>query len=206
MTGSDQPPEQRGHPSAGLRADAQRNMDKLLKSAKEIFDAQGVDAPVREIAKRAGVGIGTLYRHFPTRADLLSAVFSREIDLCAKAAAKLAAEYPPFEALRRWLQRFAELALTKRGLAQAFLLSDPAFANVPKRRDERIRPAFRALLNAAVAAGKARPDVDADEFLDAVSSLCLAAHDARPDYAQRMVSLFADSLRWGAETRAGSIS
>src|ERR1700735_5393879 len=89
------------------RADAQRNTDALLKAALAVFATSGVDAPVREIAARAGVGVGTLYRHFPRRADLVVAVCRREIDACADAAASLAAEYGPGDALARWMQRYA---------------------------------------------------------------------------------------------------
>ena len=92
-----------------VRADAQRNLDTLLQAAKAVFATSGVDAPVREIAEKAGVGIGTVYRHFPQRADLIAAVFRREIDACADAAPILAAEYAPFEALARWMQRYRGL-------------------------------------------------------------------------------------------------
>jgi AcrR family transcriptional regulator len=99
-------PEDRGdgfEPQGGadrrVRADAQRNIDALLEAAKAVFDASGVDAPVRAIAEKAGVGVGTVYRHFPQRADLIAAVFRREMDACADAAPILAAEHEPFEAL-----------------------------------------------------------------------------------------------------------
>ena len=87
--------EAQGLPERRVRADAQRSLDALLFAAKEVFATSGVDAPVREIADKAGVGLGTLYRHFPQRADLIAAVFRREIDLCADAAALLMAERQP---------------------------------------------------------------------------------------------------------------
>src|SRR3984957_8867121 len=94
-------------PTARLvRADARRNTDALLEAALAVFAASGVDAPVREIAVRAGVGVGTLYRHFPDRSDFIAAVFRREIDACADAAPLLAAEHEPGEALARWIQRY----------------------------------------------------------------------------------------------------
>src|ERR1700748_3571951 len=89
-----------------VRADAQRSLDALLQAAKEVFATSGVDAPVREIADKAGVGLGTLYRHFPQRADLVAAVFKREIDACADAAPVLAAKHAPFDALKAWMQRY----------------------------------------------------------------------------------------------------
>ena len=105
--------------SRPIRADAQRNLDALLEAALAVFSTSGVDAPVREIAVRAGVGVGTVYRHFPERSDLIAAVFRREIDACANAAPILAAEHAPGEALARWMQRYAAFIATKRGLATA---------------------------------------------------------------------------------------
>src|ERR1041385_1283416 len=91
-----------------VRADARRNMEALLKSALAVFATSGVDAPVREIAEKAGVGVGTVYRHFPQRSDLIVAVFRQEVDACAAAAAELAAEHEPAEALARWMQRYVD--------------------------------------------------------------------------------------------------
>lgn len=155
----------------------------------------GLDAPIREIADRAGVGIGTLYRHFPRRADLVAAVFHQDIEDCAAAAPALMANRAPFEALRAWIELFVILAVSKRGIAGAALLSDPAFEDVPARRENQLRPAFRSLFAAAVSAGEARSDIDADEFMDAISSLCMHAHDTRLAYAQRMVEVFLDGMR-----------
>src|SRR6201995_524342 len=106
------------HPRA-IRSDAQRSMNALLEAAKAVFATSGVDAPVREIAEKAGVGIGTLYRHFPERSDLIVAVMRHGIDACANAAPALAAEHPPAEALARWMQQYAAFIATKRGLAPA---------------------------------------------------------------------------------------
>ena len=97
-----------------VRADAQRNIVAVLEAAKAVFAESGVDAPVREIAARAGVGAGTLYRHFPQRSDLVVAVFRHEIDECADTAAAPAAESAPGEALARWLRRYSSLIATKR--------------------------------------------------------------------------------------------
>ena len=180
-----------------LRADAQRSIDALLEAAKAVFASSGVDAPVREIADRAGVGVGTLYRRFPQRADLIAAVFRREMDACVDAAPVLAAEYPPFEALTNWLQRYAGFIGTKRGLAKALHSGDPTFEALPARFEKRLRPAFRDLVASAVSAHEIRADVDADEILSAVASLCMSAYDNRPDHARRMVALVTDGLRYG---------
>jgi AcrR family transcriptional regulator len=181
-----------------VRADAQRNIDALLEAAKAVFAMSGVDAPVREVAERAGVGVGTVYRHFPQRSDLVAAVFRREIDACADAAPILAAEHDPGEALAGWMQRYAAFVAAKRGLAKALHSGDPAFDALPAYFDQRLRPALRTLLAAASAAGAVRADVDADELLSAVASLCMSARDDRPAHAERMVALLVDGLRYGA--------
>jgi len=180
-----------------VRADAQRNLDTLLQSAAEVFATTGVDAPVREIADRAGVGVGTVYRHFPKRADLIAAVFRREIDACADTAPTLAAEHGPGEALARWMQRYAAFIATKRGLATALHSGDPAFDTLPAYFEQRLRPALRTLLESAVAAGEVRADVMSDDLLRVVASLCMTAPDVRPGHAQRMVAVFVDGLRSG---------
>lgn len=181
--------------SRGLRADAKRNLVVLLQATKEVFAAAGVNAPVREIADRAGVGIGTVYRHFPRRADLIAAVFRQEMDACADAMDRLAATHLPFEALAEGMQLFVQLAATKRGLAEALHSGDPAFEGLPARREQRLRPAFQALFQTALAAGAVRRDIDADEFLNAAASLCMSTHGGRPDHVQRMVALLVDGLR-----------
>jgi AcrR family transcriptional regulator len=192
------PPERR------VRADAQRNLVTLLQAAKAVFAESGVDAPVRDIAERAGVGIGTVYRHFPRRPDLIAAVFSQELDSCADAASELAAQYPPFEAFAIWMRRFVDLAATKHGLAQALHSGDPAFAALPARREQRLRPAFRGLFEAAVQAGAIRSDIAPDEFLNAAASLCLSARDGQTDAAQRMVATLVNGLRY--EDGGGRVS
>ncbi|MBB3930944.1 AcrR family transcriptional regulator [Kaistia hirudinis] len=180
------------------RADAQRNLGALLDAALAVFAASGVDAPVREIAAKAGVGVGTLYRHFPQRADLVGAVFRREVDACADAAPALAAEYAPGEALARWMQRYAAFIATKRGLAGALHSGDPSYSCLPDYFQARLVPALRQLLDAAIAAGEIRADVEADELLNAAARLGMQAREDRPGHAERMVALLVDGLRYGA--------
>lgn len=184
--------------SRPVRADVQRNLDALLQAASAVFAASGVDAPVREIAEKAGVGVATVYRHFPQRADLIAAVFRREIDACADAAPILAGDHAPFEALAMWLERYAQFIAAKRGLGVALLAGDPAFAALPAYFDQRLRPALKTLLERASAAGEVRTDVEPNDLLRAVSSLCLSAHDGDSAQTQRMVSLLVDGLRFGA--------
>lgn len=188
-------------PRSRVRADARRNLLTLLQAAKDVFAEAGVDAPVRDIAQRAGVGIGTVYRHFPQRADLIAAVFSQEIEACADAADRLAAEQPPFAALVLWMQAFVALATTKRGLAQALHSGDPAFASLPARREQQLLPAFRKLFETARAAGEIREDIEADDFLDAAATLCMSVNEARPSQAQRLVRLLVDGLRHSVSER-----
>lgn len=181
-----------------VRADAQRSIDALLDAAMAVFMTTGVDAPVREIAERAGVGVGTVYRHFPSRADLVAAVFRHEIDACADQAPILAEEHPPGEALARWMQRYAAFIGTKRGLASALSSGDPAFDNLPEYFHSRLLPALGSLLSAATEAGEVRADVGADDLLGAVASVCMQARAEKSDHARRMVALLVDGLRYRA--------
>ena len=195
-------PEPRDRNDRRVRADAQRSADALLLAAKAVFAASGVDAPVREIAERAGVGIGTVYRHFPQRSDLVAAVFRKEVDACAAAASELAAEHAPGEALARWMQRYADFIATKRGLASALHSGDPTFDSLPAYFQQQLHPALRTLIDGAAAAGEARGDIDADDLLSAVARLCMSANDDKPDHARRMVALLVDGLRYGAKPSA----
>jgi AcrR family transcriptional regulator len=190
--------EPQGHTDRRVRADAQRNIDTLLQTAMAVFATSGVDGPVREIAERAEVGVGTIYRHFPQRSDLIAAVFRREIDACADAAPVLAAEHEPGEALARWVQRYVDFIAAKRGLAEALHSGDPAFDALPAYFRQRLEPALRTLLKSAESAGQVRSDITAEELLGAVASLCMHAYAQGPQHARRMVSLLVDGLRYGA--------
>jgi AcrR family transcriptional regulator len=183
-----------------VRADAQRNIDALIDAAREVFRVSGVDAPVREITTKAGVGLATFYRHFPERSDLVTAVFRHEVDACADTAAILAATYEPLEALVRWLRRFTEFVGAKRGLAAALHSGNPAFELLPAYFRQRFEPALGSLLAAAAAAGEVRGDVDPLELLHAVSRLCSPA-DVDHAGDERMVALLIAGLRYGAKPK-----
>ncbi|GLZ45488.1 TetR family transcriptional regulator [Actinomycetospora sp. NBRC 106375] len=185
-------------PTRRVRADARRNSDALLEAAAAVFATAGVDAPVREIAAKAGVGVGTVYRHFPKRSDLVAAVFKHAVDACADEAPALAAAHPPGEALERWLVRYTDFIGTKRGLAAALHSGDPAFDALPAYFDERFGPALDGLLAAAVEAGEVRGDIASGDLLRAVANLSGPAHDVGPDHARRMTGLLVDGLRYGA--------
>jgi AcrR family transcriptional regulator len=184
-----------------LRADAQRNIGSLLEAAKAVFATAGVDAPAKEIADLAGVGVGTLYRHFPQRSDLVRAVFQRGVDACADAAPTLAAANEPGAALRIWLRQYTEFVGTKRGLAAALHSGDPAYGALPGYFMQRLEPALASLLEAAIARGEIRAGISARDLLHAVANLCMPVPDEGPAYSQRMVALLIDGLRHGTESR-----
>ncbi len=196
-------PGERGRP---VRADARRNVDALLRAAMAAFTESGVDAPVRAIAARAGVGVGTVYRHFPQRSDLIKAIIRREVDACVEAASRLAATHEPAEALASWMQCLVDLVATKRGLGAALHSGDPAYQSLPDYVLGQLTPTLRGLLDAAAAAGAIRAEVDADELLLAGLRLAMPASDGDTAQARRMVALLIDGLRYGASAPAKTVS
>lgn len=185
-------------PHRPMRADARRNVDALLQAALAVFDRLGVDAPMRTIAAEAGVGVGTLYRHFPQRSDLIKAIIRREVDDCVEAAATLGANRPPGEALDAWVQRLVDLAGTKRGLGPALHSGDAAYQSLPDYVVGQLTPALRGLLDAAAAAGAIEAEVDARELLLAAMRLAAPASQGETAEARRMVALLIDGLRFRA--------
>lgn len=181
-----------------MRADAQRNLDKLLRTALAVFDSSGVDAPVREIARRARVGVGTIYRHFPRRSDLIVAVLRNEVDACANAGTELSAKHSAGEALVRWVECYVEFVTARRGLAASLNSDDPAFKAVTLHFQQRLRPVVQSLIDAAIAAGEIRKGIQPYELLCGVAALCNPFECPEPPDARRMVSLFIDGLRYGA--------
>lgn len=178
-----------------LRADARRNEEALLEAAKHVFARSGVDAPIREIATEAGVGLGTLYRRFPTRADLVAAVFRREVDACAEEARTLSGQCAPLEALAAWLMRYTRFLITKQGLAAALHSGNAAFSGLPDYFRSCFEPALSGLMAAAVAAGAIRSDIPAYDLLRAIGNLAVASGDDGPAHIERMVNLLVDGLR-----------
>lgn len=178
------------------RADARRNEQTLLEAAAAVFVASGVDAPVRDIAARAGVGMGTIYRHFPTRADLIIAVYRHQVDACAEAGpALLASSRTPHAALARWIDLFVDFLVTKHGLAAAMQSDQAGFKTLHAYFLDRLVPVCAQLLDAAAGAGEIRPDVDAFGLLYGVGNLCAGAGaDSRYD-ARHMVHLLIAGLR-----------
>ncbi|MEX3982111.1 TetR/AcrR family transcriptional regulator [Paraburkholderia sp. EG287A] len=184
--------------SRPVRADARRNIDTLLRTALDVFETSGIDAPVREIAQKAGVGVGTIYRHFPQRSDLVVAALCSEVDACADAGSELAATLGAGEALLEWVDRYVEFVTKRRGLAAALNSGDPAFKALPLYFLQRLRPVVQSLLDTATAAGEIRRGVQPDELLCAVGALCAPLECPDPLDARRLVGLFIDGLRYGA--------
>lgn len=181
-----------------VRADARRNVEAVLQAAVAVFKKSGVDAPVREIAQKAGVGVGTLYRHFPQRSDLIVAIVQTEVDACAEAADALAKKHAPADALAQWMQRLVDLIATKRGLAAALHSGASAYQALPEYFVSRLTPALQRLLDAAVATKAIRGGVNASELLLSSARLAMPAAEGDIAQARRMVSLLVDGLRFGA--------
>ena len=186
--------------SKAKRVDAQRNHDALLEAAADAFTERGIEASLEDVARRAGVGIGTLYRHFPTREALVEAAYRRGLETLCDQATQLGQDLPPAEALEAWMQAFVGYAATKRGLGAVLKLAAnkaELFAEVRAR----IRTAMDGLVSAAVAAGEIRPDANAADLLGAVSGVCMISD--QPDWqdqSRRLVGLLMDGLRYGAPT------
>jgi AcrR family transcriptional regulator len=178
------------------RADARRNEETLLDAAAAVFVASGVEAPVRDIAARAGVGMGTIYRHFPTRADLIIAVFRHQVEACAEAGPALLAENEsPHAALAQWIDLFADFLVTKHGLAAVLQPGNAEFDALHAYFLDRLAPVCAQLLDAAVAAGEIRPGMKAVELMRGVGNLCIGA-DRDPNYdARPLIELLVAGLR-----------
>jgi AcrR family transcriptional regulator len=176
-----------------MRADARRNYEKLVAAARAVFAAEGTSAPLEEIAEQAGVGIGTLYRHFPTRQALLEAVYLEEVQAIAAAAAELDG-VEPWEALTRWLRQYVGFAGTKRALTEALLETDPD-SNVLLACRTAILGAGDALLGRAQEAGVVRRDttfVDVGRMISGIAVVPTVDEEQK----ERLLMLALDGLRY----------
>lgn len=176
------------------RADAVRNRKLLLRAAVEAFTERGADVPLEDIARSAGVGIGTLYRHFPTRYALVEAVYRNEIDVLCARADQLLASRPPAQALGEWMQLFVQHVAAKRGMLSALkpLLSDAAFSAQTRGR---VVESASKLLAAGTADGTIRSDVTGGDLLRAVGGICMSTEPATADSSDVLVRLLFDGLR-----------
>ncbi|MFL6137067.1 MAG: TetR/AcrR family transcriptional regulator [Frankiaceae bacterium] len=181
-----------------LRADAQRNRDKLLLAATEAFAQEGAAVALEAVAARAGVGIGTLYRHFPNREALIVEACRHEVEsLCSRAATLLAA-LPPDQALQEWMERFAQYVATKRGMGDA-LRSTVAGSPLLGETRGRIVDALRLLMAAGAADGSLRDDVAPEDVMRAMGTVWhLPTGPCRQDDVRRLLGLLLDGLRYGA--------
>jgi AcrR family transcriptional regulator len=183
-----------------MRADARRNRDKLVAVAGAAFAEHGVNTSLEEIARRAGVGIGTLYRHFPTREHLVETVYRREVDLLCQASEDLVRRLPPDEALAEWMQNLVGYTATKRGMSDSLRILFDANSEIFADSPSRIARALESLVSAAAEAGTIRKDVAASDVLQALFGIYSAP--ATPDWearSRRIVSLIMDGLRWRAK-------
>ena len=178
------------------RADARRNQETLLDAAAAIFVRSGVEAPVRDIAAEAGVGTGTIYRHFPTRADLIIGVYRHQVEVLAEAGSGLLASGPTaYAALAGWIDQFVDFLITKHGLAAALRSDEAGFETLHTYFLDRLVPACARLLEAAAASGEIRTGIEAYELMRGVGNLCIGA-ETDPHYdARRLVELLVAGLR-----------
>ena len=178
------------------RADAVRNRERVLEAAKVVFGAGGAEASLEAVARAAGVGIGTLYRHFPTREALFEAVYRREVQQLADLAEQLKQEAQPVGALRQWLRSNVQFVATKKGMSAALALAAYKNSELFSYSFGRLTRAVSGLLDRAIAAGEIRDDISPEDVLRALVGMCYM-HD-QPGWQTsvlRLVDVFIDGLR-----------
>ncbi|WP_392756636.1 TetR/AcrR family transcriptional regulator [Streptomyces sp. LN590] len=171
------------------RADARRNYDALLLAAREAFAAHGADASLEDIARRAGVGIGTLYRNFPSRTELFEAVYADEVHALCRVADEVAAE-PPWQALTKWLRRFVDYMATKRAIREAMDTQSAVFTSCRASMYEAGAP----LLTRAQTAGEARTDMTFDDLIRMVAGITGATYP-EPEQRDHILKIALDGVR-----------
>jgi AcrR family transcriptional regulator len=187
--------------SRRLRADAQRNRDRLLDVAVRAFSQDGPDVTLDAIAKDAGVGIGTLYRHFPTREALIEAAYRNELARLCHAVPDLLLAMPADEATRAWMDRYIDYMTTKRGMADALRAVIASGGSPYAQSRGRLVTAITTLLQAGAATSTLRTDVEPGDVLASLSGVSLAAGEpAQRDQARRLLDLLMDGLRYRAGT------
>jgi len=204
MSALDERPPDGGTPPDGaarrpMRADARRNYQALLSAANAAFIEQGADdASLEEIARRAGVGIGTLYRHFPTRQALLEAVYRDQVEMMSARAEELLADAPPGEALVAWLRALVEFGSTKRSLTSGILATLDKDSELVSSCSAMMRQSAMALLGRAQEAGEVRPDANALDLIRLVHAVSMTVQRGGGDAGQadRMIGLIMDGLRY----------
>jgi AcrR family transcriptional regulator len=188
------------------RVDAVRNRERVLEAAKAVFSAGGADASLEAVARAAGVGIGTLYRHFPTREALFEAVYRREVQQLADLAEELKQEPNAVEALRQWMRSNVTFVATKKGMSAALALAAYRNPELFSYSYKRLTQAVGGLLDRAVAAGDIRNDIAAEDLLRALVGMCYM--NDQPGWQTsvlRLLDVFVDGLRNRRAPRAGKI-
>lgn len=178
-----------------MRADARRNRELLLETARRLFAESGADVPLAAVAKAAGVGVGTAYRHFPAQEALVEAAYRDEVAQLCAAADDLLRDGPPAAALAAWLQRFIDYLPAKRGMSSALRAATASGSHVFSDTRTQIVTALSALLDAGAAAGTIRSDVDAEDVMGAMAAIWAIPDE--PEKAQRILTLIVDGLRAG---------
>jgi AcrR family transcriptional regulator len=182
-----------------MRADARRNRERLLEAAAELFASEGTDVSLEAVAKRAGVGIGTLYRHFPTRDALIAETYRNEVAHVSDGAADLLASLPPDQAMEEWLERFIAYAAAKRGMAEALKQLTVSREELFPEARRRIGETIDTLLRAGVEAGTIRADVTSDDVYRATMAIWnIPDEDDWVEQARTVLRLIMDGLRYGA--------
>ncbi|WP_331743206.1 helix-turn-helix domain-containing protein [Kitasatospora sp. NBC_01300] len=188
-----------------LRADAQRNRDKILAAAVRVFSEEGLDAHFERIAREAGVGTGTIYRNFPTREALIEAAYRNEVARLCEAAPGLLATMPPAEALRVWTRRFIDYATAKYGMADALRAVVASGSNPYADSREMIQGALDSLMDAGVAAGAIRSDIRPTDMFAALAGIALtSAKPEQREQAERLLDLTLDGLKSAPPQLPGS--
>jgi AcrR family transcriptional regulator len=185
-------------PERKPRADSARNRERVLQAAKIVFAAGGPEASLEAVARQAGVGVGTLYRHFPTRQALFEAVYRNEVEQLVEMADQLRTDLPPLDALRRWMHRNIEFVATKKGMSAALAVAVHAGSPLTTYSMQRLGGVLEGLLRRAVDAGVIRDDISAEDVLRTVVGLCYT-HD-KPGWqgnVHRLVDVFVDGMRRG---------
>lgn len=197
-TGAGEPPT--GAEARPQRADARRNRDRLLESAVRAFTRDGLEATLDAVAKDAGVGIGTLYRHFPTREALVEAAYRNELTKLCESAAELLETLPPDQATRAWMNRFIDYLSAKHGMADVLRALIASGGNPYAQSRDRMLEAIATLLEAGAEAGTVRSDVAPGDVLASLSGVSLSA--GQPGQAARMLDLLMDGLRFNSSIDA----
>ena len=183
-------------PARKPRADSVRNRERVLEAAKAVFAAGGPGASLEAVARQAGVGVGTLYRHFPTRQTLFEAVYRREVEQLVELAEQLGTDLPPLEALRRWMRANVEFVATKKGMSAALAVAVHASSDLTAYSMDRLGRALETLRRRAVDADVIRDDIGTEDILRTIVGLCYT-HD-KPGWqgnVLRLVDVFVDGMR-----------